>query len=394
MWGKHRRFSVSSMSRRSIPTRVGKTVRSAYEADNKVTVHPHACGENSVETRRSTLSSVHPHACGENAVIPPACGSSSVHPHACGENCRAYAGVRQVTVHPHACGENECRTACCRDVRSIPTRVGKTDSCGQISKAQVHPHACGENDKCWRYRRPVSGPSPRVWGKPKRGADASRVRSIPTRVGKTASVPARSLSIRSIPTRVGKTWSSMCRPSAIHAVHPHACGENVTVSIIACAPCAVHPHACGENAPVCRSLPSPSRSIPTRVGKTVRRFMRASGLGPSPRVWGKRHDQQRDTSGFIGPSPRVWGKRYCVRSGHPVYRSIPTRVGKTDRPSRTLCMQLGPSPRVWGKLSIAATPSSSASVHPHACGENALVSRDAASQARSIPTRVGKTDDI
>jgi len=52
----------------------------------------------------------------------------------------------------------------------------------------------------------VNGPSPRVWGKPKK--------PIELRV-----------SDRTIPTRVGKTYLK-AHPETREADHPHACGEN------------------------------------------------------------------------------------------------------------------------------------------------------------------------
>src|SRR5690606_1544326 len=91
-------------------------------------------------------------------------------------------------VHPHACGENAFLPARLRQtVRSIPTRVGKTDR-----------HQLG--------REVADGPSPRVWGKRPELARVDR-------------------HLRSIPTRVGKT-EALCRCSPAVTVHPHACGEN------------------------------------------------------------------------------------------------------------------------------------------------------------------------
>ena len=52
------------------------------------------------------------------------------------------------------------------------------------------------------------------------------------------------------------------------AVHPHACGENMTHSLERILNSAVHPHACGENAGNVPILTVILRFTPTRVGKT------------------------------------------------------------------------------------------------------------------------------
>src|SRR5690606_19980269 len=53
----------------------------------------------------------------------------------------------KLTVHPHACGENNVDRSFADTLnRFTPTRVGKTDV-GQLIHpvVAVHPHACGEN---------------------------------------------------------------------------------------------------------------------------------------------------------------------------------------------------------------------------------------------------------
>ena len=133
---------------------------------------------------------------------------------------------------------------------------------------------------------------------------------------------------RTIPTRVGKTRRSFGDHSW-NADHPHAGGENVRPEIVACRKpgpsprgwgkrsspgfCSAydtdHPHAGGENAFVIARL------------HVV--------YGPSPRGWGK-----RSASALVGmPSrtiPTRVGKTFhegVFRSHH--FRTIPTRVGKT-----------------------------------------------------------------
>ena len=92
-------------------------------------------------------------------------------------------------------------------LRSTPTRVGKTPA-GKEKNLDiwVHPHACGENPQHVGRNREPGGPPPRVWGKRQMLEKSPRsYRSTPTRVGKTGD--------RSLPHSSGP-------------VHPHACGEN------------------------------------------------------------------------------------------------------------------------------------------------------------------------
>ena len=93
------------------------------------------------------------------------------------------------------------------DVRTIPTRVGKTDKDREgAGRFADHPHACGENEPMGIDCLARNGPSPRVWGK-------------------LSSILPSSVSGRTIPTRVGKTGSII--PFGIFGTdHPHACGEN------------------------------------------------------------------------------------------------------------------------------------------------------------------------
>src|SRR5688572_12410078 len=89
-------------------------------------------------------------------------------------------------------------------VRTIPTRVGRT-KLGFPEKGKIadHPHACGENDH-WMIGPPHQiGPSPRVWGE---------------LINKLRLFPAG----RTIPTRVGRTPPKSGYRNG-NADHPHAC---------------------------------------------------------------------------------------------------------------------------------------------------------------------------
>ncbi len=216
----------------------------------------------------------------------------------------------------------------------------------------VHPHACGENGQAARALGGVSGSPPRVWGKRPSRRTRNRRR----------------------------------------AVHPHACGENgsprkLTVKLIGSPPRVwgkrlrefwdqkrrpVHPHACGENAHDTHPHQPCIRFTPTRVGKTILPLdIITIIIGSPPRVWGKRSSSHQTPPMSAGSPPRVWGKR----------RGLPGALGVGG----------GSPPRVWGKLAAGSPLRQSATVHPHACGENDLGRRAGRDSDRFTPTRVGKT---
>ena len=191
-----------------------------------------------------------------------------------------------------------------------------------------HPHACGENVAVVEPDVEADGPSPRVWGKPRR-------------------VRERATSSRTIPTRVGKTQKDTT-PGTPATDHPHACGENAGEGKGHGTGGGPSPRVWGK--PALRpQRPHRRRTIPTRVGKTG-----AAGEGPPalpdhPHACGENIFEKFPARNRFGPSPRVWGKLALKHSELSEARTIPTRVGKTGN-------QLGAG---YGK-----------SDHPHACGEN------------------------
>ena len=186
VWGEQVVKHPSGETTRTIPTRVGRTSRidprSARSAD-----HPHACGENI--TIRSISRIVigpsprvwgelirHGFAASRGRTIPTRVGRThrpagsvsrtSDHPHACGEN-RYHRVIAHVWCgpSPRVWGEPPAFQVIAEDVRTIPTRVGRTIvlRCSYAVIAD-HPHACGENNVNNAIARPETGPSPRVWG--------------------------------------------------------------------------------------------------------------------------------------------------------------------------------------------------------------------------------------
>ena len=233
----------------------------------------------------------------------------------------------------------------------------------------VHPHACGE---IWlTLGRSVSaiGPPPRVWGN--RGE-----------------MLAGSPDGRSTPTRVGKSWMPFCSASS-RTVHPHACGEIRPSSRSQTTRRGPPPRVWG-NQSVQRRRHLPSRSTPTRVGKSRPGWPVRPMQSVHPHACGEIIATSSTAIRHLGPPPRVWGNLDHVDAHQTLVRSTPTRVGKS--PSDVL-------------------PRTPLTVHPHACGE--IRGLRASSQrtcgppprvwgnrnqpshnvavVRSTPTRVGKS---
>ena len=257
VWGKLVGQRCRVLSVRSIPTGVGKTPRRS-RACRRFSVHPHGCGENSVDLSifRTCVRSI-PTGVGKTWDAARAAGDAAVHPHGCGENLdQPVVGVRLEGPSPRVWGKLGDAEIVAAGARSIPTGVGKTSSATPArSVSSVHPHGCGENNGYSLLAGTPAGPSPRVWGNLWRiGFFGVYQRSIPTGVGKTRS--AASAVVR-------------------YSVHPHGCGENSRPS---------HSRA-GYQGPSPRVWGKPGdslagglkyRSIPTGVGKTLVRVQKPS----------------------------------------------------------------------------------------------------------------------
>ena len=256
----------------------------------------------------------------------------------------------------------------------------------------VHPHACGEHVEFSNHGIALGGSSPRLWGTRVQVGPGGWVRRfIPTPVGNTAQV---------LPLNAGMP------------VHPHACGEHLTVTKLPTVNCGSSPRLWGTLAPSYRAAP-PGRFIPTPVGNTAPRFAgaRANPVHPhacGEHAWGLPSPAAR---GRFIPTPvgntGFSGCNHCRPSVHPhacgehagdiatelhTRRFIPTPVGNTNtRKGRDLTAS-GSSPRLWGthrwrfrrrgrgrfiptpvgNTRASLTSASETSVHPHACGEHAI----------------------
>ncbi len=230
---------------------------------------------------------------------------------------------------PRGWGERDADGGDGLNPRTIPTRVGRTELTG-VDPVNVadHPHAGGENARDGVALGSIYGPSPRGWGE----------REL---------VAARWQRVRTIPTRVGRTIRSRCpRPSV--ADHPHAGGENGCVGVASEPDDGPSPRGWGERgqrAHLVRGV----RTIPTRVGRTSFVVMYPSAASDHPHAGGENQHGEAHQEGDAGPSPRGWGEHGARYPFHRVRRTIPTRVGRT---------------------SGVTVPSHPAADHPHAGGEN------------------------
>ena len=160
-WGQRLRFVADNPHARSTPTRVGTTASGSVRCQ-RVSVHPHARGDNS-----------------SNRQVPLLYGGPP--PRAWGQHGVVVGGVGEL--------------------RSTPTRVGTTrPASAPVPGTPVHPHARGDSNGDLGFcLRPV-GPPPRAWGQPN-------------------DLEAKLLTGRSTPTRVGTTPGG-CPSSTAPAVHP------------------------------------------------------------------------------------------------------------------------------------------------------------------------------
>ena len=186
MWGQALYQFVRLVPNRIIPTRVGTSSISSSPISS-IRDHPHACGDKLKfqqvqhlsmgssprvwgQGKTATLSLLSPR------IIPTRVGTSSLwrkkkpiyedHPHACGDKAvTAIGGVLLPGSSPRVWGQETEKWVEQNINRIIPTRVG-TRCLNGIDKdgKQDHPHACGDKVFCPVCGRGGLGSSPRVWG--------------------------------------------------------------------------------------------------------------------------------------------------------------------------------------------------------------------------------------
>ena len=154
----------------------------------------------------------------------------AVHPHACGEySIDPYYDILKRGSSPRLWGVLLIETFIHLLQRFIPTPVGSMDRQYQYSGCNpVHPHACGEYSSRAARRVRIFGSSPRLWGVSLDPGHDSRVR-------------------RFIPTPVGSILR-VAPADATSSVHPHACGEYRPFMLVAQGPLGSSPRLWGVSA--------------------------------------------------------------------------------------------------------------------------------------------------
>ena len=120
--------------------------------------------------------------------------------------------------------------------RFTPTCVGKSLGINFATGCPtVHPHVCGEITGVVGVIDRPHGSPPRVWGNRHGDADVEREYGSPPRVwGNRRQLDRRPAVNRFTPTCVGKSEPDSPCPSR-PTVHPHVCGEIISVTLISAA---------------------------------------------------------------------------------------------------------------------------------------------------------------
>ena len=308
LWGTRKSKRFAGPGSRFIPTPVGNT-RSCPRRGISAPVHPHACGEHCViQAPKKGYAGSSPRLWGTLWSAASICVFPRFIPTPVGNTLgRSHAHV-QGAVHPHACGEHLVSmiiTAVAAGssprlwgtlprsgtvmiwTRFIPTPVGNTPPHRQdLPGLPVHPHACGEHNVRRGMDDDSTGSSPRLWGTPLLlVSTTSQSRFIPTPVGNTCRT-------RHMPTQ--------------RAVHPHACGEHQgkqsgTIHGRGSSPRLWGTHHRG-------GIPElAQRFIPTPVGNTPHVTELISPIAVHPHACGEHILVSIYTLLNLGSSPRLWG---------------------------------------------------------------------------------------
>ena len=152
---------------------------------------------------------------------------------------------------------------------------------------------------------------------------------------------------RNIPAHAGKTCMQ-CMQLKSEAEHPRACGENLSVRMVAMAKSGTSPRMRGKHK-LDERLETIRRNIPAHAGKTGGLSFEPDTLQEHPRACGENCVMGDAVFHSIGTSPRMRGKPFLAHLGAGAEGNIPAHAGKTASLIRSI--------RV-------------ASEHPRACGEN------------------------
>ena len=190
----------------------------------------------------------------------------------------------------------------------------------------------------------------------------------PPRVrGKQADIGQRYEQRRITPARAGKTPPT-ARRSISRRDHPRACGENAVCKTVSPSPKGSPPRVRGKRSDRARAV-SEMGITPARAGKTMRARCVWRPTEDHPRACGENIASTCVPIIRFGSPPRVRGKPNVAIDESSIVGITPARAGKT-------CS--------------LATAGSSATDHPRACGENALLIRQSNLHSGSPPRVRGK----
>ena len=236
------------------------------------------------------------------------------------------------SVHPHACGENSLPDGFIfSSGRFTPTRVGKTLQANKVALKE----SCSP-PRVWGKLSGLPGRAALCRFTPTRVGKTSvrwfafveSRRFTPTRVGKTCDLPYRKASSTVHPHACGENAVAPVVHDAHGRFTPTRVGKT-NATILTAHLLAVHPHACGENACGLAANGAVDRFTPTRVGKTNRLAAPTRTNAVHPHSCGENFCLQILTHFGGGSPPRVWGKRVARFGRDGSSRFTPTRVGKT-----------------------------------------------------------------
>ena len=114
-------------------------------------------------------------------------------------------------------------------------------------------------------------------------------------------------------------------------VYPHARGETSCARVSWCVMRGLSPRTWGNQVVVC-DLAHGRGSIPTHVGKPLCVALLVLAGGVYPHARGETLGPSLPAPSLLGLSPRTWGNLALASVGSLQLGSIPTHVGKPDRP--------------------------------------------------------------
>ena len=433
VWGRRLTNRLDSRPTRFTPTCVGKTGATRARVATTSGSPPHVWGRRFFSGMIQFINTVHPHMCGEDESglknnktrtgSPPHVWGrlrkrdqspvlSRFTPTCVGKTALACEYLRlPCGSPPHVWGRRGWSVYSARRGRFTPTCVGKTGHRSrEPQKTPVHPHMCGEDVLEIPDLPRGNGSPPHVWGrlpslsdKPGKRAvhphmcgedyhgytvGASGYGSPPHVWGRRALETNGSHCIRFTPTCVGKTFGQT-KEECLQTVHPHMCGEDVTLGGQLQANTGSPPHVWGRRPPRNTRKRQP-RFTPTCVGKTRMVAMKpVFPFGSPPHVWGRRFGSWL-RSFLVRFTPTCVGKTSAPSSTHRAAPVHPHMCGEDSSTSRLVPSLCGSPPHVWGRRQIffmiwkyvRFTPTCVgktyylnvlallAPVHPHMCGED------------------------